>query len=76
MALSSFEYHPFSVACSGDISERIIAGDYVCVKRKQMWKIVRCDMRAVLVFLANSNDKEVFGIACCYYGSLIWFIIG
>ena len=24
----------------------------------------------------NSNDEDIFGITCCCYASLVWFIIG
>ena len=27
------------------------------------------------LFIANRNDEKVFGLAFCYYASLVWFII-
>ena len=39
------------------------------VKGSQAWE------QFELFSIYNSNDEEVFGIASCYYASLIWFII-
>ena len=44
--------------------------DYVLKKEKHKRQL---NMGTVQV-VYNSNDKEVFGIACCYCASLIWFI--
>ena len=44
------------------VSETIFAGDDV----RKMWEVVKNG--------DNSNDEEVFRIACCYYVSLIWLI--
>ena len=61
-----------NIIYSRNISVKVISDEYVLKSEKRE---IQSSMGAVRV-VYNSNDKEVFGIACCYYANHVWFIIG